>query len=80
MTLVARSRIPQAVIISRVTADNRIETERLLIRRPQKDDADAIFRRYSSDPDVTRYLGWPRHHFVDEVLAFITFSDGHWEQ
>jgi GNAT acetyltransferase-like protein len=60
--------------------DNPIETERLLLRRPQNVDADAIFRRYSSDPDMTRYLGWPRHHAVDEVLAFIKFSDAHWEQ
>jgi ribosomal-protein-alanine N-acetyltransferase len=66
-----------------VSADNRdnpIETERLVLRRPQTADADAIFLRYSSDPDVTRYLGWPRHHSVGEVLAFIEFSDAQWEQ
>ena len=63
-----------------MTADNRIETERLLLRRPQVIDADAVFLRYSSDPDVTRYLGWPRHNSVDEALAFIQFSDAQWEQ
>ena len=64
-------------------ADNRIErieTGRLVLRRPQAADANAIFLRYSSDRDVTRYLGWPRHDSVDEALAFVRFSDAHWEQ
>jgi [ribosomal protein S5]-alanine N-acetyltransferase len=60
--------------------DNPIETERLLLRRPHTGDATAIFLRYSSDVEVTRYLGWPRHNSVDEALAFIQFSDAYWEQ
>ena len=58
----------------------RIETARLVLRRPRLADAEAIFRRYSSDPDVTRYLGWPRHTDVEHTRAFIQFSDSHWEQ
>lgn len=40
-------------------------------------DADAIFR-YASDPDVTRYVSFPRQHAVAETLAFIAFSDAEW--
>ena len=61
-------------------AVHRIETERLVLRRPQAVDAEAMFLRYSSDPDVTRYLGWPRHEAVDDTLAFVQFSDAQWEQ
>lgn len=35
-----------------------IETARLILAQPQVTDAAAIFERYASDPDVTRFLGW----------------------
>ena len=37
-----------------------IETERLCLRPPEPEDADAIHRRYSSDPEVVRFLAWGR--------------------
>ncbi|MBQ5951772.1 MAG: GNAT family N-acetyltransferase [Lachnospiraceae bacterium] len=42
-----------------------IETERLILRRLTLDDADAMFRNWASDPDVTRYLTWPAHESAD---------------
>jgi RimJ/RimL family protein N-acetyltransferase len=36
-----------------------LETERLLLRRSQPEDAEAI-SSYRSDPDVNRYQGWER--------------------
>src|SRR6478672_11964157 len=58
----------------------QIRTPRLLLRRPRASDAEAIFTRYSSDPAVTRLVGWPRHTSVDHARAFIQFSDGEWER
>ena len=55
-----------------------IETERLLLRRPRAADAPAIFARYASDPEVTRYLSWPTHRSLDDTHAFIAFSDELW--
>lgn len=43
-------------------------------------DAAAIFERYASDPDVTRYLGWPRHQSVADTDSFLRFSAAEWEQ
>ena len=60
------------------TAPERIETERLVIRRPLEGDVEAIFSRYSNDPDVTQYLGWPRHRSVADTRDFLTFSDAEW--
>jgi RimJ/RimL family protein N-acetyltransferase len=57
-----------------------IETPRLLLRRPTADDAEAIFSRYASDLEVTRYVGWPRHRNVDETRAFLAFSESLWTQ
>src|SRR5262245_13153351 len=58
----------------------RIETARLVLTPPIAADADAIFARYSSDPEVTRYLGWPQHHSVVETNAFLTFSAAEWNR
>jgi len=59
-------------------APESIDADRIRLRRPQAGDADAIFARYSSDPQVTRLVGWPRHTSADEARAFVQFSDGEW--
>jgi [ribosomal protein S5]-alanine N-acetyltransferase len=61
-------------------APERFETGRLLLRRPSAADAAAIFHRYSSDPIVTKYLGWPRHTSVDATRAFLAFSEEEWQK
>ena len=60
------------------SAPEAIETPRLLLRPPRGEDVDAMFARYTSDPDVTRLVGWPRHHTVDDTRGFLSFSDGEW--
>jgi len=55
-----------------------IRTQRLYLRRPKLPDADAIFSRYASDPEATRYLGWPRHRTVRQTEAFLEFSEREW--
>ena len=57
-----------------------IETERLVLRRPRASDAPAIFARYASDPEVTRYLSFPTHRSLDDTHAFISSSDVAWTQ
>ena len=61
-------------------APERIETERLLLRRPKQSDAQAIYDRYASDREVTRYLSWPRHRSVADTLAFLSLSDSEWQR
>ena len=51
------------------------ESARLRYRPPVAADADAIFARYASDPDVTRYLGWPRHQSVADTRRFLEWSE-----
>ena len=41
-----------------------IETERLILRRLRREDAAAMFRNWTSDPEVTKYLTWPTHESV----------------
>lgn len=61
-------------------APTRLETARLVLSQPVTSDAEAIFRRYAGDPEVTRYLGWPRHQSIAETAAFLAFSAREWER
>jgi RimJ/RimL family protein N-acetyltransferase len=63
-----------------LSAPERLETERLLLRRPVASDALSIFERYASDAEVTRYLSWPRHTALEDTRVFLGFSDTEWRQ
>ena len=41
-----------------------LETERLILRPFAVEDAQAMFRNWASDPEVTKYLTWPTHSDV----------------
>jgi ribosomal-protein-alanine N-acetyltransferase len=57
-----------------------VETPRLRLRRPTLKDAEAIFRRYASVPEVTRYLSWPTHRTLADTEAFLHASDRAWSE
>ena len=48
-----------------------IETERLVLRRFSIDDAEAMYRNWASDPEVTKYLTWPTHTGVEVSRAVL---------
>ena len=43
----------------------RLETDRLVLRRFVIEDADAMFQNWASDDEVTKYLTWPTHNSID---------------
>ncbi|MGV0853364.1 GNAT family N-acetyltransferase [Mycolicibacterium phlei] len=45
---------------------------RLLLRAPTVDDADPLFERITSDPQVARYMAWRTHADVAETRRVIT--------
>ena len=51
-----------------------------MLAPPGPADAPEIFERYSSDPEVTKYLGWPRHRTVADAEAFVAFSASEWDR
>ena len=62
-----------------VTAPVELSTARLRLRRPTSRDAEAIFA-YASDPEITRYMAWPRHQTLDDSRAYLSFADDEWRQ
>lgn len=57
-----------------------LETPRLRLRRPTQADAPAMFSRYASDPDVTKYLSWPTHRSPEVTRAFVTWDEDQWRR
>lgn len=49
----------------------RLETERLVLRRFVIEDAEAMFENWASDPEVTKYLTWPAHTSTDTSRAVL---------
>lgn len=62
-----------------VLPPERIETERLVLRRPTVDDAPAMFANYASDPEVTKYLTWAPHTSVDTTREALTRLSEGWD-
>ncbi len=50
----------------------RIETDRLILRRFRIEDAEDMFNNWASDPEVTTYLTWPAHESVDVTKMLLT--------
>lgn len=49
-----------------------IETQRLNLRRFTLEDADAMYRNWANDPEVTKYLTWPVHDSVEVTKQILT--------
>lgn len=43
----------------------KIETERLILRKFRVSDAQMMFNNWASDSEVTKYLTWPPHENID---------------
>lgn len=48
-----------------------LETPRLLLRRAEMADAQAMFDNWASDPEVTHFLTWPPHADVDVTRSVL---------
>lgn len=48
-----------------------LKTERLRLRKIKLADAEAIFRQYAQDPEVTKYVSWRAHKDIEETRDFL---------
>lgn len=57
-----------------------IDTARLCLRPFTADDADAMYRNWASDPEVTKYLTWPAHDSPDVSAWVLKDWVGHYAE
>lgn len=48
-----------------------LETTRLVLRKYQIEDAQAMFENWASNPNVTRYMRWQPHSSVEETHKIV---------
>ena len=51
-----------------------LETDRLILRTFQKEDAKAVFECWESDPDVAKYMFWTSHNDIEKTKEWIDFE------
>ena len=49
----------------------KIETQRLILRRFKIEDAEDMYNNWASDPEVTRYLTWPVHSSLEVTRSLL---------
>lgn len=49
----------------------RIETDRLILRRFRLEDAEDMYVNWASDPEVARFLTWPTHSSVEVTKSLL---------
>ena len=54
---------------------NELLTARLKLRPSARSDAEAIYKSYATDPQVTRYLSWYPHKALEDTLDFLARCD-----
>lgn len=63
----------------------RLESDRLVLRQFEISDAEAMYKNWASDDEVTKYLMWSTHKDVDETKSIlkewvISYSDERYYQ
>ena len=58
----------------------RIETARLVLRPFCVDDAEAMYRNWASDSEVTKYLTWPPHASAEVSRAVLESWTAHYAE
>ncbi|MDC0357828.1 GNAT family N-acetyltransferase [Oligoflexia bacterium] len=61
------------------TPPSKFNTERLLLRHFRSEDASTIFKRWTSDPEVAKYLTWYPHKSIDESRKYLEHCKRGWE-
>jgi ribosomal-protein-alanine N-acetyltransferase len=58
---------------------DRLQTQRLILRRPRRADAALVFDAYTQDIAVARHMTWRPHKAVSETEGFISSCIEGWD-
>ena len=57
-----------------------LETDRLILRPFELDDAESMFNNWASDDEVTKYLTWNTHKSIEETKEILAFWVNQYEK
>ena len=57
-----------------------LETDRLILRPFELDDAESMFNNWASDEEVTKYLTWNTHKSIEETKSVLAFWVNQYEK
>jgi [ribosomal protein S5]-alanine N-acetyltransferase len=57
---------------------DRLETQRLVLRKPRPEDAAPMFIGWTQDTEVTRYLTWGPHESITQAESFVAHAVEAW--
>ena len=57
-----------------------LETDRLILRPFQEEDAESVFECWECDPDVAKYMFWTSHNDIEKTKEWIAFELGQIEK
>lgn len=66
--------------MARLNFPEKIETERLWLRRLRYEDAEEIFYTYASKPEATRFMAWPTHQRLEDTRSFLQYAVHSWNE
>lgn len=52
----------------------QLETERLILRVFTREDAEAVFYGWETDPDVAKYMMWESHNDIEKTKAWLEYE------
>lgn len=58
----------------------KLETERLILRIFQPEDASDVFYGWENDPEVARYMCWSSHNDIERTKSWLEFEIGQIDQ
>jgi RimJ/RimL family protein N-acetyltransferase len=62
-----------------ITPPKILKTQRLRLRKAKLADADAIFRQYAQDPEVTKFVSWLAHRNIEETRDYMKMCQLAWD-
>lgn len=58
----------------------RLETKRLILRKLNIDDAENIYKNWTSDPLVSKYVTWDTHKSINDTIEYVKYKCERYEK
>lgn len=57
-----------------------LETDRLILRRFRVEDSEVVFRNWTNDPEVAKFVRWNAHESVQDTIDWLTIEENSYDQ